>query len=516
MEDTANISIWEEIDELIFSLFDERKKKNRDGKNEEECIEKIIYYLCKSDKMRICSHFNSIIKLEYNVIAEKKGIKKIKKLHDKIKIFESKKYTFQYLSDLFLFSLKKKKIISIYFAKKIMNIKNKNNKNSLFSLLDNNDILNNIKKRKIYNLSIKWFKELKNLKEKYLCWFLLLLYLIDVVPFKNYNDFLPYKTKKNYVIKNKKKNKIIIDDFVVDKHTKQGKMKTSYDFAIEGAKVTNESKYINKLFKLFYNYTKYYETFNDIPINKESELYELIVRAQLVCSSTRPDTYFAKDIMHNNDICLLKGPYLDDNKCLKILKLYKLKKKQKIPTIFTKIIYLLPDRWPYGIALGCRNNIIKNKVYPFLHFKSILSESQINNNIIIKNSKLWNDTKVLNSKNLDMHISINKLNDNEIIKSYIEALLFRYIFKLSDLADRNFLLINKTVISIDEDTINKNLLIYKQLKKNKSNIIYNWLLNRKNFAKLNHHKWNFTSEKHNDELHKIQKYENCICIFKYK
>jgi hypothetical protein len=70
---------------------------------------------------------------------------------------------------------------------------------------------------------------------------------------------------------------------------------------------------------------------------------------------------------------------------------------------------------------------------------------------------------------------------------YVHNLLFRYLFGISDLADRNFLMVNGQVISIDEEIEGKLNGLNYELKKNKCIFIQNWL--KDNYEKLNVNKW---------------------------
>ena len=69
---------------------------------------------------------------------------------------------------------------------------------------------------------------------------------------------------------------------------------------------------------------------------------------------------------------------------------------------------------------------------------------------------------------------MKKLRDNEM-KDYILNLLFRWIFGISDLADRNFLRKDDRVYSIDEEYKDRTVSFQVELKKNKCSIILEWL-----------------------------------------
>lgn len=59
-------------------------------------------------------------------------------------------------------------------------------------------------------------------------------------------------------------------------------------------------------------------------------------------------------------------------------------------------------------------------------------------------------------------------------KDYVLALLYRYVFGLGDLADRNFVCTNGRVYSIDEDGVPKNISFQTELRVNKAAKVKEW------------------------------------------
>jgi ABC-type oligopeptide transport system ATPase subunit len=94
---------------------------------------------------------------------------------------------------------------------------------------------------------------------------------------------------------------------------------------------------------------------------------------------------------------------------------------------------------------------------------------------------------------------------------YIHAVLFRYLLGISDYADRNFVMKDGRIISIDEDVEDKPIHIYTVLKKNKANVLYQWLQN--NYEKLHVASWTVKSPDQRQKLVEIQNRESCLQLF---
>lgn len=58
---------------------------------------------------------------------------------------------------------------------------------------------------------------------------------------------------------------------------------------------------------------------------------------------------------------------------------------------------------------------------------------------------------------------------------YLINLLYRWLFGISDLADRNFFVSNNIIYSIDEETNDKDIKFINELRKNKTEILIKWL-----------------------------------------
>jgi hypothetical protein len=148
---------------------------------------------------------------------------------------------------------------------------------------------------------------------------------------------------------------------------------------------------------------------------------------------------------------------------------------------------LIPDRWLEGIPLGYRNRVDRSIPFPFLISESTIPEDLIRDNIITYEEykklkkdktpfKTWNpELQLVNWFNVPSHIVVNKLNSEEL-QDYILNLLARWIFGISDLADRNFLRRNGRVYSIDEEYKNRPVSFKTELRKNKCEYLHKWIV----------------------------------------
>ena len=84
------------------------------------------------------------------------------------------------------------------------------------------------------------------------------------------------------------------------------------------------------------------------------------------------------------------------------------------------------------------------------------------------------ELELVNWFNVPSHITVTELNDMEL-KDYVLNLLARWIFGISDLADRNFLRKNGHVYSIDEEYKNRPVSFKTELRKNKCEFLHRWI-----------------------------------------
>ena len=315
-----------------------------------------------------------------------------------------------------------------------------------------------------------------------------------------------------------------IDDFCNDIHVRYSGIRSVALFANEGALVENEAtEFLDDRYRNLYIHLKtaidkkrnltddeLFNLYNTDVVNVEikepdsddeiiyikrgeDKLYKLetqydfVVRAQPTTSSSKTDTYFANDLVSGKFV-FVKGPLKSIDQAEIAIEFNNWKKANNLPYMPSmKIEMLVPDRWLEGIPLGYRNNIVdRKKPQPFIVCDSTIQRATIIKNIItyqeykdLKKDKKppnkWSgDLQIVNWFAVHSHIDVKKLRDNEM-KDYILNLLFRWIFGISDLADRNFLRKDDRVYSIDEEYKDRTVSFQVELKKNKCSIILEWL-----------------------------------------
>jgi hypothetical protein len=146
-------------------------------------------------------------------------------------------------------------------------------------------------------------------------------------------------------------------------------------------------------------------------------------------------------------------------------------------------------------------------------FDSYIEEEEICTKM--HRSKVWPETEVVDWDKIPFHFDYKTrpLTDQEYV-DYIHAVLFRYLLGISDYADRNFVMKDGRVISIDEDVENKPINVYDTLKKNKAAVLYQWL--KDNYHKLDVASWTAKHSENQDQRRKlaeIQNRESCLRLF---
>lgn len=563
LEDVENLSIFPELDDLFRKIFTERDKQDsRNHQKEEEWISKIVFLLCSSKKARICSHIRSIFNKKYMIQDILSKYPSIQIMLQQIHLDETTQpsLSLEFHCNMFKKYYNEKNILCIYYAFQIDHSEEKLSKKSLssskpvFFLFE--QMITPFNKNHLIKY-VHWYKEhLGTMREGFLCWLLPLLSYLQIIPEgTTVSEDEKYESSWD---KNRRMEKIEIDEYVIDRHTRRGHSKGMVEFAVNGAKVDNEADFVNPLWKQFYEDTKRFEeglpllgeyiepisvsnnnthiiidtnitsteqnekkvvrTRPKIKINNphmdkysipfETDEYQFIVLTQLVTGRSKQDVYFAKD--NNNKLVVVKGPY-PTIQTIHILERNKeWKEKHNLPYLSFEIKQMFPNRWPEGIALGIRNTIDRTKPAWFLIFDSVISENQIK----IKNhqSKCWALTQVVDWDKIPLHFDYNAELTLQEMTDYVNALLFRYIKGVSDLADRNFLKVKGRIISIDEEIEHKNVDLYSELKKNKSEYLLNWL--EMNYHRLDVLNWKESDNRlENIRLRQIQNKEECLKLF---
>ncbi len=541
LEDVVNLSIFNDIYELIDKLFIERENKNRDKTKEEEWISKVVSLLSLSQKARICSHIRAIFNYKYiPILSSYPSIEMLWKEINQNELFISSfSSKLEFMCNMFRKYLSQKNILCIYYAFQIHLSDEKLQKKVLKSAKPVWFIFEELKNKineDILTKFINWYKNhLGTVKEGFMCWLVPLLSYLNIIPNGKYPEDEKYDDTWT---KNRKFEKIEIDEYVVDRHTRNGHSKNLVEFAVNGAFVSNEANFISPLWKKFYEDGKRFEEnqpilgenqikiirkkpriINDVPVKRmkpkinticeEDKEYDLIVRTQLNTGSSKTDVYFAKDL--SGKIVVVKGPYHDRNQIDILVRNTEWKKRNNLQYIPFEIKQMIPNRWLEGIPLGIRNKIDRNQLAWFIVFESILEETQLKTKL--HSSKIWPETEVVDWSKVDLHFDYKdkELTEMEHI-DYIHALLYRYVRGIPDLADRNFLMVNNHVISIDEEFEFHTVKLQSELKKNKTEYIHNWLQN--NYHKLSIQNWIVNDNEYEKERMSIIKNKvSCLELF---
>ena len=346
----------------------------------------------------------------------------------------------------------------------------------------------------ILDIFVSWTKQLMNVRERFLPWQVLIISLIKKINPKEScklpsdNELIKYHQLLN---KNLDGEKIDIDDYVKDMHTKEGKRlkRGSIHFADVSSVVIPEDKNINYDFKELYTIFKYNveEKIKDYkkPYDKSEKkrFGKEFVRAQLVCSNAKQDTYFAND---NGKVVFVKGPYINRSDIGNIRVKEVIKNFPEINHIDFSVEELIPDLFDKSNlpVLGIRNTLDNlTKPYPFMIMKDIVGFNSVKDiPKKHKDSKCWPMTEVVDFDKVNSdNPKINFVNlelimsDDNLMKEYILNIMFKYILGIPDLADRNFYVKNNKIFSIDLDSIGKSFNIKGSLRDKKYNIVSDFI-----------------------------------------
>jgi hypothetical protein len=466
LEDVCNISLIEEL----FPLFVEIKK---DRNNIEDKLNLIVTKMCLSQKARICSHLKSVFNIHNVDLLKCNGIEFDIHVRDEM--------TLNAAFNLFEHHLRGRDIICVKYALFInyseekMEKAYKRTKNPAFCIFQ---ILSKYINCEMYEFFYKNY--IGQLKERFLCWMVPLLKYLHVIPdgclIKNNYERINEKWHINLA-----REKITIDDFVFDMHT-GNRNSGALDFVTEGAKVENEVQWIRKDWKNVYEHSKR-PRIVIMPAHQQEKKFKFVIRTQLTTSKHKQDVYFA---MYNEQLKVIKGPFSNKTPIKNLFKITQIKKENGIAYVPFTIEELYPNQWDQ-VPLGIRNSLDKNQMYYFIIFESVISPAELVSKI--HKSKLWPDTVVVDWEKVHLHLDFKrKLSDDEMAQ-YIDLLLFRYAFKLSDITDRNFLRKDGKITSIDENIAAKPVNLFQELKKTRCKIITDWLEENENIKRLKYKSW---------------------------
>ncbi|ALX27556.1 putative glycosyltransferase [Golden Marseillevirus] len=502
----CNLSLWIPLFERfnkLFSLRNERKGMDRETERweqirnqEKECLVWIVCQMCHSRHIRILSHTRSAFghgkskqSLEvakafypefYDIIQNfgEEGEIVVKRDLGVSKETEETKG----LCDKLFAALSRGSCSAFYWTTKIFDLEKvkaryyKSQKaeflvywvlQKFFETRENSSFL-----LEIHNVSLFWFRELSNLREKFLPPWSLVALCVFGWQERHLLEKLPLTQE---VYQRNQEHKISIDDYVVDKHTKQGRSmkKDSRTFVLEGAHVVREAKIGHPLLRQFYeDMTIYRESgIRGIKYARskyESQVFSPIVRAQLVTGTGKTDTYFAIEKETGKRV-LVKGPFAKKESTSNVLAISRLKKKLGLAYVPVRTFWLKPDLFP-DCVLGIRAKI-QDKETPryFLAFEDQTTEEVLP--ITTKSGKVTPETKVVDWSKVESMRHFNPLEceEGDVLLQFCKSVIFRFILGIPDLADRNFLFLpeKKVVISIDEDVCDREFDIEASLKKNR-------------------------------------------------
>ena len=198
--------------------------------------------------------------------------------------------------------------------------------------------------------------------------------------------------------------------------------------------------------------------------------------------------YFATT--RSGRVVVVKGPLPSVEAAENAIEMADWKSRHGIPHVATTCVQLVPDRWPEGVALGLRNRIARDQPAPFLVAASLLTVAQLTSCRRTHSSKLWPATEVFDDAQAGLHLRFESLSLQQM-KDYVRALLARWVYGTSDLADRNFLLSSGRVYSIDEEMRGHPVSFGVELKSKRCNAVAAWVSTH--YASLGVHEWVFAS-----------------------
>ena len=234
-----------------------------------------------------------------------------------------------------------------------------------------------------------------------------------------------------------------------------------------------------------------YDVLNTQPktSQKETDTFFFVTRIQLTTSHNRTDVYFGtrKGLKPTDTkLLVIKGPLNRLTDAERACALSTWKRQNMIPTTNVHVEWLYPDRWPQGVPLGIRNSADRTKLQPFLISDSLylnLRQVPIASSITsfdvpvrLHSSKKWPPTQIVD---LDILGSFSPVKMKSVLSKrekmdYVVALLYRFVFGLGDLADRNFVRVQGRIFSIDEDGAPRVIRLGFELRRNKAALVAHW------------------------------------------
>ena len=528
MEDVENLALFDTIYTKMNQLFQERDKADRHKEKELYWVTEVVTLLVRSKKARICSHVRALFNPKYQPLHAR--------YPSMNSLWVAQENTLEHNCSMFKKYLKEKNLLAVQYAFWIEaseeKLPQKLFRSSQPVWFIFHQLMNPLQVAKTERVKkfVEWYKEhIGGMKEGFMCWLLPLLHELDIIP----SGTADAVEIPSYVARNREGHTIIVDDYVLDKHTSKGRGKGLVEFALVGALVEPQADFVNPLWKQFYEDGKRYEEGIEIlgiseavaPLTvvptivrkttvisdekTETDAYDFLVRTQLTTMGTKMDVYFAKT--RQDQLVVVKGPYATRAEIDVLERNTAWKRQHGLPYNSFEVRHLLPNRWPEGVPLGARNKVDRTRPAYFLVFESYLQESDLRT--MMHSSTLWPQTEVVDWKQIPFHFThkARALTQQEYT-DYIHAVLFRYLLGVSDFADRNFLMKDGRVISIDEDVEGRDIDLYATLQKNKAAFLHEWL--QTHYELLGVSRWGIMNLYQQGKLIEIQNKASCLALFR--
>ena len=528
MEDVENLALFDTIYTKMNQLFQERDKADRHKEKELYWVTEVVTLLVRSKKARICSHVRALFNPKYQPLHAR--------YPSMNSLWVAQENTLEHNCSMFKKYLKEKNLLAVQYAFWIEaseeKLPQKLFRSSQPVWFIFHQLMNPLQVAKTERVKkfVEWYKEhIGGMKEGFMCWLLPLLHELDIIP----SGTADAVEIPSYVARNREGHTIIVDDYVLDKHTSKGRGKGLVEFALVGALVEPQADFVNPLWKQFYEDGKRYEEGIEIlgiseavaPLTvvptivrkttvisdekTETDAYDFLVRTQLTTMGTKMDVYFAKT--RQDQLVVVKGPYATRAEIDVLERNTAWKRQHGLPYNSFEVRHLLPNRWPEGVPLGARNKVDRTRPAYFLVFESYLQESDLRT--MMHSSTLWPQTEVVDWKQIPFHFThkARALTQQEYT-DYIHAVLFRYLLGISDFADRNFLMKDGRVISIDEDVEGRDIDLYATLQKNKAAFLHEWL--QTHYELLGVSRWGIMNLYQQGKLIEIQNKASCLALFR--
>ena len=484
MEDIGigNYGLWSYMIEWMNELLKERESENPNMEKEERILEKMIVNMCRSKKTRSCSFLKSLCELnekDVEKINEEKEeeLEEIKKGEEEGGMRE--------LSE----ALRKKSALSVIYLQKEFE---KGVRNAKYMKMVEGCI------EQYYSMEHgkKWKKEILKMKEgNLLCILPLCNYLygseeLQLVEEGELKGRLPRITEGEEVAM------LELPEYVYDKHVGKNRSQTRSSgeyFAKESSKVMPEVIRMPIDLKRIYQWLKcnragslkdycqceassnskqipILHVVEEMPIlhvaeevglefpERESEM-ELISRIQLVCSRNKTDTVYAR---YKGEVWFVKGPYEGEEKVNEYVRIQEEKREMGLPYIESYMVKMYGDRWK-KVPLGIRNRLDLEKKQTYLMCRSLYEEREMEFEMH-EGSKYWPETKVLNMEKIK--VNVFKLGERELI-DYVNSIGYRMKRNIGDMGDRNFIIKEGRVYSVDEEVNKGKVNLLTNLKKRK-------------------------------------------------